>query len=264
MPSMTSSKGMSQWLENSIMPNRKVFNPEEGEWVSLDLAALTRAGLRNWTFAILPAQGRTSSAVMQMDGKGNLLRRVSWDGHDQKSGDFVRVGSYVAKLVAVNTDGTIKNQEEVLQVVGSSKVEPVVLADKPKPHAKATKKAVSKKPKAKIIQVAKAVPVSVPSNSPPSPVAAPAAVVPAVSVGSPPPVPAQASNKPSDDSDSLLDTKAPSPSSGEGAARPGEGSLSPALPREGGGSQNTAAEDNATDSGDSAHTIWKQVIQFEP
>src|SRR5207247_1042934 len=53
MPSMTSNKGMSQWLENSITPNRRTFNPEEGEWVSLDLAALSRMGIRSWSFKIV-------------------------------------------------------------------------------------------------------------------------------------------------------------------------------------------------------------------
>src|SRR5882724_2981252 len=109
MPSMTSTKGMSQWVENAIMPSRNSFNPEEGEWVSLDLAALTRAGLRSWSFTIVPAEAKkNTSAVFQMDGKGNLLKRVSWDGHDQRGGSFVNAGTYLAKLVAMNSDGTIK------------------------------------------------------------------------------------------------------------------------------------------------------------
>ncbi len=112
MPSMNSTRALSQWLENSITLNRKDFNPEEGEWVNLDVAAISRMGLRNWVFTIVPSDTKNAKPIFSIDGKGNLLKRLSWDGHDQKSGDFVRAGNYLAKLVAINGDGTIKTQEE--------------------------------------------------------------------------------------------------------------------------------------------------------
>ncbi len=211
MPSMTSTKGLSQWLENAILPSRKTFNPEEGEWVSLDLAALTRAGLRSWAFTIVRTEGKNTSPVFQTEGKGNLLKRLSWDGHDQKGGSFVDAGTYVAKLVAVNSDGTIKNQEEMLQVVRTTQPEPVALVNKPKPTPKA-------KPKPKPVEVASAAA----SKSAPSPIEA-----------------APATN----DSDSLIDKPA-----------------APAAVA----SANPAAAPVPEDTVDAAHTIWKQVIQYEP
>jgi outer membrane protein OmpA-like peptidoglycan-associated protein len=197
MPSMNSTQALSQWLENSITPNRKEFNPEEGEWVDLDLAALSRMGLRSWTFTIVPAVGKTAKPVFQVDGKGNLLKRLSWDGHDQKTGDFARAGSYVVKLVSVNSDGTIKSLEDLLQVDRTTKEEPSDLVEKPKSSVKKRK---AKKP------------VDT-SQVTPTPVAA-----------------------------------APSPTGGEGKTA-ATGGQTPS---------------SGEDSGDSAHTIWKQVVQFEP
>ena len=132
MPGTATGGTSSAWLENSITPSRRVFNPEEGEWVNFDLSALTRTGLRDWAFTITSAQGTSAAPVFQMDGKGNLLKRVGWDGHDQKTGNFVPAGSFLARLTAANSDGTIKKQEEVLQVERTTKEEAVV-AEKPKP-----------------------------------------------------------------------------------------------------------------------------------
>jgi outer membrane protein OmpA-like peptidoglycan-associated protein len=227
MPSITSTKGISQWIENAIIPSRQTFNPEEGEWVNLDLAALTRAGLRNWTFAIVRAEGKNTSPVFQTDGKGNLLKRLSWDGHDQKGGSFVNAGSYVAKLVAVNSDGTIKTQEEILQVVRTTAPEPVALVNKPKPQPKP-----QAKPKPKPVQVAKAAVVSSPPNG---------------TVGGPSskdmmgsqPETAGNDGKKVDNPDSLIDA-------------------APAAP------VTPTAAPVVEDTADAAHTIWKQVIQYEP
>jgi len=194
MPSMNSSHALSQWLEDSLTLNRKMFNPEEGEWVNIDLAALTHAGLRNWTFTIFSAQDKTNHAIYQLDGKGNLLKRFSWDGHDQKSGDFVSAGNYVTRLVAVNTDGTVKTQEDILQVERTTQDVAVLVNKKPKPRK-------TKKPKAKIAK--KAVPVAA------TPVATVQPSTPSVA-----PVTAGAG-----DSDSLVDSKPVSPtSSAAGAA----------------------------------------------
>ena len=215
LPSVSSSRGMSQWIENSIMPNRKSFNPEEGEWVNLDLASLTRAGVRSWTFTISPAsaeasagkptKGKATRVVLQADGKGNLLKRLSWDGRKQKSGGFVRAGSYIAKLVTVNSDGTIKTLEERLQVERTTAAEAAALVEKPKPRPQTVKKAAAKKPPTPTVQVAKAEP---PASSP-------------AGAGGP------------DLQVSLVD-----------------------------GATEAVADD--IEDGDSAHTIWKQVIQFEP
>jgi len=143
---------MSQWLENSITLSRNTFNPEEGEWVDVDLAALSRAGLKDWKFSITPVEGKSPAPVFYIDGKGNLLKRLSWDGHNQKSGDFVRAGNYLARLFAMNSDGTIKSQDGILQVERTTKEEPVVVQ---KPKAKTKPQARAKKPKAKPVEVAK-------------------------------------------------------------------------------------------------------------
>ncbi len=247
LPSMTSTKGMSQWLENSIMPNRRDFNPEDGEWVSLDLAALTRAGLRSWTFKILPAAPSNAQPIYQISGNANLLKRLSWDGHDQKTGDFVNAGSYIAKLVAVNSDGTIKTLQEILRVERTTKSEPPVLANKPKPKAK--KNAIAKKPVAKApkpVQIVQAKPAKVPS--PPEGEGVDGGEKTAKANPPPPSSPSRGEDKSGVvNSDSLIDT-AP-------AEQP------PAAPSPTPSSAETAPtiEDNT----DSAHTIWKQVIQFD-
>jgi outer membrane protein OmpA-like peptidoglycan-associated protein len=139
MPSLSPGQTSSQWLENSITPSRRVFNPEEGEWTDLDLAALSRNGLRDWSFTLTPADGKSTQPVYQLKGKGNLLKRQSWDGHDQKTGDFVPAGNYTARLVSTNTDGTIKTQEEIVKVERTTKEEVPAMVEKPKakPHAKA-------------------------------------------------------------------------------------------------------------------------------
>ena len=152
MPSMNSTHESSRWLESSIASSRKIFNPEEGEWVSLDLAAIVQSGLREWTFKIISAEGKNAAPVFQINGKGNLLKRLSWDGHDQKTGNFVQAGNYVAKLTATSGDGTIKSQEDILKVERTTKEAPVVAQ---KPKAKAKHHAKAKKPKAKPVEVEK-------------------------------------------------------------------------------------------------------------
>ena len=99
IPAVAPQHAMSRWLELSIMSSKAIFNPEEGEWASLDIAALTRMGLRTWAFTIAPVE-KPTKPIMTMDGKGNLLKRVSWDGHDQQTGSFVPAGSYLVHLRA--------------------------------------------------------------------------------------------------------------------------------------------------------------------
>jgi len=208
MPSMAPGRLSSQWLEDSIVFSRKIFNPEEGEWVNLDLAALSRSGLREWNFTLTPVGGKSAQPVLLMSGKGNLLMRLGWDGHDQKTGNFVPAGNYTAKLVSTNSDGTIKSREDILQVDRTTQEEPPVLVEKPK----AKKHAKAKKPKV------------TPTASSPADnrIASSPAVAGRGSMDSPPTAAGNDVNK------------------------------------------SAAAAPISSDSGESVHTIWKQVIQFDP
>lgn len=134
----------NRWLEFSVLSSKNLINPEEGEWASLDLAALTRAGLRKWEFNILPADKPQAKAVMSMEGKGNLLQRVNWDGRDQTSGSFVAPGAYVCRLTATDADGYSMTQEHVLQLLLNSETPAPVVAKKPARKSKAAKKAKPK------------------------------------------------------------------------------------------------------------------------
>jgi outer membrane protein OmpA-like peptidoglycan-associated protein len=241
MPSAAPEHALSRWLELSIMTSRTLFNPEEGEWINFDVAALTRTGLRNWVFKIIPVEGKDPQPVLLVEGKGNLLKRLAWDGHHQKTGSFVPSGSYIARLVATDSDGTIMNRENALQVLRTTAPEPD-LVEKPKPKVK-----VAKKPTAKRIQLAKAE-----SKKVPSPLVGEAADGGADNAkANPPPTtsPTRGEDKnKGEESDSLIDAKqtaavpSPTPTGGEG----------------------NKEETESQDTGDSVHAIWKQVIQFEP
>src|SRR5258708_2645161 len=130
---------VTRWLEFSILPSHTTFNPEDGDWTSLDLAALNRKGVRSWSFNIFPV-GKTTPLLV-MDGKGNLLKRISWDGRDQKSGSFSPPGTYLCKLSATDSNGAVLSKEIRLKIQHAPTSEPV-LAEKPKPvHHAAKKKA---------------------------------------------------------------------------------------------------------------------------
>jgi outer membrane protein OmpA-like peptidoglycan-associated protein len=138
-----------------------MFNPEEGEWATLDIAALTRTGLRTWDFKIVPeAGGAKAMPVVQMEGKGNVLKRFSWDGRDQKSGSFVAAGTYIARLTATDAEGTIKTEQAVVRVQR-------LMADDPTPTAAipAAKKAKAKKKKEKVAATAPSPVTSVPEEA---------------------------------------------------------------------------------------------------
>lgn len=105
-----------RWLELSILSSKSMFNPEEGEWASLDLAALTHPGLRSWSFQIVPAGSKGAAPVMALEGKENLLKRIGWNGIDQKTGSFVRSGAYVCRLVATDSDGNLQTRDMNLEV----------------------------------------------------------------------------------------------------------------------------------------------------
>jgi len=238
MPAAAPRHAMSRWLELSIMSSKSVFDPEEGEWASLDIAALTRTGLRDWSFLIAPSD-KPTKAVMSLAGNGNLLKRVSWDGHDQKTGSFVPAGSYLVSLKATDSDGTMMSREITLQVQSSATDETILVSKIREPEKPVTHAKHKKKPKA-VPSVASAAPSAVGTTKP---VAAPATTVAAAPAQS---VPTPAAAPSSDDSDSLIDSKPP------------QQAPSPA------GTEDAAAQAAPADTEDSVHAIWKQVIQFEP
>ncbi len=139
----------SRWLEFSIMAPRLSFNPDEGDWATLDLAALTPQQVAAWRFTIIKEgesskkAGASNPYIYALEGKGNLLKRVSWDGRRQKEGTFVSAGKYVCKLVATNADGTDKTQSLTLEVLRAQAEETAV-----KPVAKKSSSS-SAKPKPK-------------------------------------------------------------------------------------------------------------------
>lgn len=134
----TATGSASRWLEFSIMAPRQSFNPDEGDWATLDLAAITPKQVANWRFSITPesSENKKSEALYVLEGKGNLLKRVSWDGRRQKDGSFVPAGKYSCKLVATNADGTDKTQLLTVQV-DRKQAQAVVKATKPKSAPKA-------------------------------------------------------------------------------------------------------------------------------
>ena len=153
MPSAAPKTAIARWLEFAVISQRDSFNPDEGEWSTLDLAALGRTGLRSWAFKILPEDhaSNTDAAVYELSGKGNILKRLDWDGRNPKTGSFVPSGGYIARITATDSDGTIKTEQVTVRVDNTSapetltnKEEPASAA-KPKPAAKKTKKSKKKK-----------------------------------------------------------------------------------------------------------------------
>ena len=123
-----------KWLEFSILPTHMFLNPEEGDWTSLDLAALSRKGVGAWYFKLMPANGgKHPAALISLEGKGNLLKRVSWDGRDPKTGSFVPAGKYLCRLTATDASGASLTQEVNLEVKRSAEAAAPAVAAKPKP-----------------------------------------------------------------------------------------------------------------------------------
>lgn len=114
MPAIIPRHEFSRWLEFSIETSKRTFNPAEGEWVNLDIAALTRTGLKDWSFTIAPSQG--GAPALSLKGKENVLRRISWDGRHESGAGFMPAGTYRAVLKATDGDGKIKNAEILVQV----------------------------------------------------------------------------------------------------------------------------------------------------
>src|SRR6185437_7344883 len=243
MPSPIPRHALARPLELAVTTSRSIFNPEEGEWASLDLAALTRTGLRSWTFTISPVNA-PDKAALTLTGKGNLLKRVSWDGHDEKSGSFVPSGTYRCHLDATDSDGTVLKSEVQVHVQRTGSDEEF-LSEKPpsKPavhkHHKPHKAAA---PAHAEMNFAQKTPAPAPAS------AESASAASGETAAATPAVPAAAPASSSDDTDSLIDSKPPAQSP----------------PAAGSADEGFAADDSSPDGGDSVHAIWKQVIQFEP
>jgi len=133
MPTGNTRTAIARWLEFAVIVMRDLFTPEEGEWSSIDIVALTRTGLRSWDFKIEP-ETKGKPPVLALSGQGNILKRLSWDGRDAKTGSFVPSGTYVARLTATDSDGTIKTEQAIVRVQRLTADEPMpVVAAKPKP-----------------------------------------------------------------------------------------------------------------------------------
>jgi outer membrane protein OmpA-like peptidoglycan-associated protein len=167
MPAEDPAAMTARWLELSILPSHAEFNPQDGDWTTLDLAVLNRKGVREWSFKIIPALGSAkdkTTPLLALDGKGNMLKRISWDGRNIKTGSFAAPGDYRCKLVATDADGATHVKEVLLKISGPAP-KPVV-ARKPKK----AKTIAKQKPAPAVTKVA-SVPVAVPAK--------PEAVVPA-------------------------------------------------------------------------------------
>ncbi len=162
LPAEQPSVSSSRWLELSIIASRTSLNPEEGESVDLDIAALTKSGIRSWTFVILPVTLPGSLPVFSVHGKGNVLTRAVWHGLETQTGSFVKAGTYICRLAATDADGYNMNRELMIQVQRTTQDEIPPVKPKPAKHVHH-----HVKPKPKPAAVAKAPDVSQPASSQP-------------------------------------------------------------------------------------------------
>jgi len=224
MPSASPKTAIARWLEFAIISHRDMFNPDEGEWATLDLAALSRTGLRNWAFKIVPETSKGSAVpVYEMSGTGNILKRLVWDGRNNKTGSLVPMGGYVVRINATDSDGTIKSEQITIQVQRTTGDEATTNLAQAKEAPSLTEKTTPKKKKKKKKAVA----------------------APIVESVAPTPTPEA--------------TEVSTPAvTASGPANPADTTVSPpaAVPTP----ETPATEDPAEDS---SHAIWKQVIQFD-
>lgn len=177
MPSSSPKTAITRWLEFAIISHRDMFTPEEGEWATLDIAALSRTGLRSWTFDIVPEAPEKAASVVHMAGTGNVLKRFIWEGRNDKTGSLVPGGAYVARITATDSDGTIKNEQVTVRVERTTEdVAPAVAAPAKVKKSKAKKK--KKKAAAETSSAPSEATAPVPET--PSTPAAPAPEAPAV------------------------------------------------------------------------------------
>lgn len=176
------SPSPSRWLEFSLMSQPAAFNPDEGEWATMDLAALAPMKARTWKFVIAPVDAakptalNLPNAVYVEEGTGNLFKRISWDGRNKKSGRFVAAGKYLARLEATNADGTSRTQDAAVEVKRTHAAAPVAVKPASANRASAKPKPAVKTVKAPAVKAAAPVPVAPepPVEEPAVPVAAPA------------------------------------------------------------------------------------------
>lgn len=170
MPNAVPRHALSRWLEISVESSRSIFNPEEGEWANIDIAALSRISLRNWIFKIASVEN-PRDVVFSIEGKTNVLKRIAWDGHHAVTGSFVPSGLYECKLTATDDEGKIMTRQVKIQITRTTETPVVVSAPKETKKSPVTKKAKKKKPEARTEEVSESVPTPVAKV----PVATPAA-----------------------------------------------------------------------------------------
>lgn len=159
-----------RWIEFSIYGPSSSFSPEEGEWLALDLSAISPRPIKSWQFVIAPTPaakgGKLPQSVFKQEGSGNLLRRITWDGRDSLSGRLVPAGSYTGRLTAVLANGQKDAREVALSVIRTGRF----AVEEPKPAKPVTAAAPRKKssPKKK-----KAEPKPAPAPEPREPVEEP-------------------------------------------------------------------------------------------
>lgn len=231
-----------RWLEFSVMASHLSFRPEEGDWTTIDLTALTRTGVKAWRFKIVSTD-RNASPLMTLEGKGNLLKRVTWDGRDQGTGSFVPAGNYLCKLSATHADGSMMNQEITLTIQRVASETPMRLSlpskkpvSEPALRQKAPPKPTASKPKPTLPLAPVTTPVSSKSERPELPSAS-LAIQPPPPVAAPAPAAALPLPTPSAKADQAI------------AEEPKEDEREP---------EDTAEEPSSNNS-----AIWKQVIQFD-
>jgi outer membrane protein OmpA-like peptidoglycan-associated protein len=174
VPEEDPNMGATRWLEFGILSSHSFFNPEDGDWTSMDISALARKGVKTWSFSIfpappmgMPAGKSTAVPLLSLEGKGNVLRRVSWDGRNPKTGGLAAAGDYICKLTATDVDGSSKTDQISLKV--QRKVAEPAVAEKSKAVKKTASKPKSKsKPKPKL-DVAPISTASVPKPAVPEP-----------------------------------------------------------------------------------------------
>jgi outer membrane protein OmpA-like peptidoglycan-associated protein len=151
-----------RWLEFAILPSHTQFDPQEGDWTSIDLSAITVKGVRSWEFKIVPANAKpaakgkkknakteksSAGPMFYTQGSGNMLKRLSWDGRNFKSGSFAPPGNYIAQLRAVDNEGKDQTHQVTLRIQRAGHPENFIADQTPPPAAKQQRSASKPKPK---------------------------------------------------------------------------------------------------------------------
>jgi outer membrane protein OmpA-like peptidoglycan-associated protein len=223
------------WLEHSIKAEPAAFNPQEGEWSTIDIAGLAKAGVSAWSLTITP-ETSPDKVIYKIEGKGNVLKRLNWDGRDQNS-SFVRPGMYVAVFAATNGSG-LSLSKEAHVLIHSGQAEPAAAkAEKKTSEEKTVVAKKARRVKKSAAHESKAVSVELKTGVLPEKEESLAGVAARPA--------AEAPKAGADMMDaSKMATEAPASAAAE--------------------TEQPAAPEADASSGDSAQAIWKQVIQFDP